>query len=250
MLSYHNHLLKVYSKPNSLPKEAELLQRGRNLVFKYHNELKEIVVVKFFKTPKFIKSLIYGSFRKSKAFRSYHYASKLIELGVGTPKPLAFFEEKSYGFLKRSYFCCEFVNADYTFRDLTLDFSIPEFEKIVRQFTRFTFKLHELGVEFCDHSPGNTLIKKNTKGDYDFYLVDLNRMNFGEMSFEKRMKNFSRITKEPKIIALIIDEYAQVSNYDKSQIQKEITNRINKFQTKFQKKKAFKNKYFFWRKKK
>ncbi len=249
MLSYHNNILKIYNNPEIISK-SQLLQEGRNLVFIYQNQSNQDVVVKFFKKPKLIKALIYGSFRKSKAYRSYLYASKLIELGVGTPKPLGFFEEKKMGLLKMSYYCSQFIAPDYTFRDLTLDFNIPDFEKIIRKFTQFTFNLHEKGVEFCDHSPGNTLIKKNDQGTYDFFLVDLNRMNFGQMSFEKRMKNFSRITKEPKIISIISDEYAIISNYDKDDIHQAIKDNVNQFQTKFQKKKAFKKKFFFWRKKK
>ena len=36
----------------------------------------------------------------------------------------------------------------------------PDHDTILRQFTRFSFNLHEKGIEFLDHSPGNTLIKK------------------------------------------------------------------------------------------
>jgi hypothetical protein len=37
--------------------------------------------------------------------------------------------------------------------------------------------MHEASINFLDHSPGNTLIVKKSEGKYDFYLVDLNRMN-------------------------------------------------------------------------
>ena len=56
-----------------------------------------------------------------------------------------------------------------------------ENEIILRQFIRFSYLLHQKGIEFLDNSPGNTLIKKNEKGVYDFYLVDLNRMKFHQI---------------------------------------------------------------------
>ena len=75
------------------------------------------------------------------------------------------------------------MNCDLTFRELTKDLNYPDHEIILRAFTRFTFQLHENGINFLDHSPGNTLVKKVGK-EYEFYLVDLNRMNFGFMDFD------------------------------------------------------------------
>ena len=239
MLNFHETLIYLYNNQQILSKE-QILQGGRNLVFMFNDSGKEKVVVKFFKTPNIFKALIYGSFRKSKAYRSYHYACKLIELGIGTPKPVSFFEEKQFGMLKKSYYCSEFIDPDYTFRDLTLGLSIPDFERVIRQFTQFTFKLHESGVEFNDHSPGNTLIRKKVDGNYEFFLVDLNRMNFGEMNFEKRMKNFSRLTKDTNVIKIISEEYSNLYNCSYDKVFLSISENVKIFQRNFLRKKKFK----------
>lgn len=85
--------------------------------------------------------------------------------------------------------------TELTFRELVEIPDFQEHDKILRQFTKFCFDLHEKGVEFLDHSPGNTLIKKIDENNYAFYLVDLNRMNFhNQMDFEQRMNNFRRLT--------------------------------------------------------
>jgi len=79
--------------------------------------------------------------------------------------------------------------TELTFRELVEIPEYPENEIILRQFTKFCFDLHEKGIEFLDHSPGNTLIKKVGDQQYAFYLVDLNRMNFHTtMDFDMRMK--------------------------------------------------------------
>jgi hypothetical protein len=48
--------------------------------------------IKSFKVPNLINKIAYKYFRKSKARRSYEYAVRLLENGIGTPKPIAFFE--------------------------------------------------------------------------------------------------------------------------------------------------------------
>ena len=82
-------------------------------------------------------------------------------------------------------------------------------EKIIRQFARFSFNLHENGVEFEDYSPGNVLIKDKS-GNYEFYLVDLNRMKFNvKLNLNRRMKNVSRMMENEKIAKIFADEYAK-----------------------------------------
>jgi len=53
--------------------------------------------------------------------------------------------------------------------------------------------MHEARVNFLDHSPGNTLVTKRGEGNYDFYLIDLNRMKFQNLSIEDRMDNFKKM---------------------------------------------------------
>ena len=73
---------------------------------------------------------------------------------------------------------------------------MPYRDEVIRQFAKFTVKLHESGVKFDDYSPGNVLIKKD--GDkYEFYLVDLNRMSFNtKISLTTRMENVSKMMEE------------------------------------------------------
>ncbi len=168
--------------------------------------------IKSFKAPNLINKIIYKYFRKSKAKRSFEYANKLLDYGVGTPEPIAYFENFDFLGLKESYYISEHLQTDLTFRELVKIPDFPDHSTILRQFTQFSFGLHEKGIEFLDHSPGNTLIKKNSEGNYDFFLVDLNRMNFHDkISLESRMKNLSRLTPKKQMIKEIATEYAKLS---------------------------------------
>lgn len=213
-------------------------------------ELEDIKVnIKSFKVPHLINSVVYKYFRKSKARRSYEYAVRLLENGIGTPQPIAYFENANWLGLKDSYYVSEHLDADLTYRELIHQPDYPDHENILRQFTRFTFNLHEKGIEFLDHSPGNTLIKKEENGQYQFYLVDLNRMNFHAlMDFEQRMRNLSRLTQKKEMIAIMSEEYAK---YYKSKNQQEIFNvmweETSHFRAGFERKKRIKKKLKFWK---
>lgn len=213
-------------------------------------ELDDLTVnIKSFKVPHFINSIVYKYFRKSKAKRSYEYATILLEKGIGTPQPVAFFENSNLLGLKDSYYVSEHLQADLTFRELITIPDYPDHENILRQFTRFSFDLHEKGIEFLDHSPGNTLIKKVSENQYQFYLVDLNRMNFySSMTFEQRMKNLSRLTRKKEMITVMSDEYAKCYSFKSPQ---EIFDRMWKetscFREGFERKKRLKKKLKFWK---
>lgn len=233
---------------NNFNKKGEIISGGeRNTLktFLLSNGLH--INVKSFKIPNLINQIAYKHFRKSKAQRSFEYATHLQDLGIGTPQPIAYFEYPSTFLFKKSFYVCEHLQADYTYRDLTKDFSIPNYEEILRAFTRFTFKLHENQVLFLDHSPGNTLIKIE-KDSYSFYLVDLNRMQFKNLSFEERIKNFSRLTIHKKMVEIMSDEYAKCIKEPYQKVFDLMWQETEAFQEKYHRKKRLKKKIKFWKK--
>nr|WP_305069615.1 hypothetical protein [Flavobacterium covae] len=147
--------------------------------------------------------------------------------------------------MKDSYYVCEHIQYDFLFRDL-LDLPIEESDhiRVLKEFVKFTFLLHSEGIEFLDHSPGNTLIKKNNTGGYDFYLVDLNRMKFHtNMTFDQRMKNMERITPRQDQIEVISEEYAILYGKTKQEVFEKLVYHTSAFQKKVIAKKKFKEKW-------
>ncbi|MBJ7879346.1 lipopolysaccharide kinase InaA family protein [Gelidibacter salicanalis] len=197
--------------------------------------------VKSFRVPNLVNQIAYRFFRKSKAQRSYEYANKLLTLGIRTPQPIAYYEFHTLFLFKKSYYISEQLDCDLTYRELTTDFDYPNYETILRAFTRFTYQLHEKGVKFLDHSPGNTLINKNGE-DYDFYLVDLNRMQFGSLDFETRIKNFARLTKHKSMVEVMSDEYAKCIGKPYDTVFNAMWRETEAFQEKYHRKKRLKQK--------
>ena len=204
--------------------------------------------IKAFKIPHLINRIAYSFFRKSKAHRSFEYAEILIKNGINTPKPIAYFEFSNFNFLSKSFYISNQLDYDITYRELVNNKDYPNFDIILREFTRFTFDLHEKGINFLDHSPGNTLIKRNeSTKKYDFYLVDLNRMKFHQMSFKDRMKNFSKLTPRKEMVEVMANEYAKLFDESEKKIFNQMWLFTEEFQKKYYKKIAIKKKIFFWK---
>ena len=233
---------------NEFDNEGILFGDGQRNKIKLFDLDGKTINIKSFKIPNLINQVAYKYFRKSKARRSYEYANRLIENGIGTPQPIAYAENFKLLGLEKSFYISEHLQAELTFRELVLQPDYPDHEKILRQFTRFTFDLHQKGIEFLDHSPGNTLIKKGSEGNYHFYLVDLNRMNFHDvMDFDSRMKNFNRLTPKTEMLAVMSDEYAKLYGKNYDEVFAKMCFYTNDFQMKFHRKIARKKKLLFWR---
>lgn len=205
--------------------------------------------IKSFKVPNLINKVAYKFFRKSKAKRSYEFANTLLEYGIGTPQPIAYAENFTWLGLEKSHYISEHLQTELTFRELVEVPNWPDHDNILRQFVQFCFRLHEKGVEFLDHSPGNTLIKKVADGQYEFFLVDLNRMNFHDnMTFEMRMKNLSRLTPKKDMVAVMGNEYAKwYKEKSESEIFEKMWSETHEFQVKFHNKIKYKKWLKFWK---
>uniref|UniRef100_UPI0040495BB9 lipopolysaccharide kinase InaA family protein n=1 Tax=Gelidibacter sp. TaxID=2018083 RepID=UPI0040495BB9 len=231
---------------NAFDTTGQQLGKADRNVIKLFPLHQKTVNIKSFKIPNIFNQIAYRFFRKSKAQRSFEYASKLQSLDIGTPQPIAYYEFATPFLFKKSFYISEHLESELTYRELTKDFNIPNYEAILRAFTRFTFELHEKGINFLDHSPGNTLIKLNN-GDYQFYLVDLNRMEFQPMNFDTRMKNFARLTIHKSMVEVMSDEYAKLYGKPYETVFSKMWHYTEDFQQKYHRKKRLKKKLKFWK---
>ncbi|MFH7011203.1 Kdo domain containing protein [Flavobacterium sp. FlaQc-52] len=246
---FKNSTESIFKNIETFSTSGTLFGNGDRNKIKLFSLNEETINIKSFKIPNIVNKIAYKYFRKSKAKRSFEFATILLEKGIGTPTPLAFLENFSWVGLRDSYYVSQHLVTELTYRELVEIADYPDYENILRQFTKFTFDLHEKGVEFLDHSPGNTLIKKKEANQYDFFLVDLNRMNFHEnMSFEQRMNNFRRLTPKKEMIAVMSNEYSKFyTAKSELEIFEQMWQDTTQFQEEFAKKKRLKKKLKFWK---
>ena len=221
--------------------EGDLIVKGSRNTIKSNVLGKEKVNIKYFKKPGAFKSVIYSFFRSTKAKRSFDYANYLLQHGIPTPFPMAYIEERNtLGLLGDSYYVSEQMDYDFTIRELIHDPLFSERNIILEQFTEFTFKMHEAKVNFLDHSPGNTLVIKKAPGKYDFYLIDLNRMQFENLSIEARMDNFKKMWLSKTMVKVIAKKYAELSGQPEAKLHAILLEKTTQFKRRITKKKWLK----------
>lgn len=193
---------------------------SNNYIHDARNKLKTIqykgidIVIKSFKVPNLINRFAYAYLRDSKAKKSYQNALRLEELQITTPQPIGYIEFFKGGLLQESFFLSVQTHYDFTIREVLLDKHWPDHDEIFKQFGAFTYEVHQKGVLHKDYSPGNILITKLEEGKYRFDLVDINRMNFTELTHTQKMKNLSKLWADEDDMRLIATAYAKAGNLD------------------------------------
>jgi len=192
-------------------------------IHKARNELKVIqynnidTVVKSFKVPNFINQIAYAYFRDSKAKKSYLNAIKLQSLGIHTPNPIGYIEFYENLLFKESFFIAQKYEYDFTIREPLRDINFVNRENLLKQFVAFTFNLHQNNVYHKDYSAGNILVKQISKDNYEFSVVDINRMEFKAIDTALGLDNFAKLWLDDTNLELIATEYAKLANIPSSE---------------------------------
>ena len=200
--------------PQDFDNLGEVIYKGRNIV-KIVSVNGIQLNVKSFKVPNVVNRFVYGNIRQSKASRSFTYANILIDNHINTPDPVAYIEEGNGLNFGRSYYISIHEEFDGLMREFKWG-KLEGREELLLQFARFTASMHQKGIMHIDYSPGNILYKKSDN-EYSFYLVDLNRMYFGNISQEKGCRNFCRLWGSSEMLIFIATEYAKARGFDQTQ---------------------------------
>ena len=212
--------------PTLFDQEGELVYAGRNQLKCYSVEGYDIIV-KRYKVPHLINRIAYTFFRPSKAKRAYEYALKLLDLGVNTPAPIAYIEQKSFGLLNHGYFI-SIYEKDYTdIRSLMTGEQTND--ALLQELAIYIAEFHNKGVLHFDMSPGNILYKK-VDNHFQFTLIDINRMQFlPKISNEIRFKSFKQLSDNKAVLTRIAQLYASASKLNETEAIYKINNYCTEF---------------------
>ncbi len=169
-------------------KRLKTLRDARNTVWCIEDPLnpgEALVVKRWLLKPLHKRAL--DSFKPSRARRSWNGASELLRRGVGTPRPVAFFEHSTRGVLKENFYICAFTTGGLTVRSFFTAYGKGqgEFEgvpatKFYEKYADFLIDMHRRGVHYRDMSPGNILVEMCDGGELRFLMVDTTRARFFE----------------------------------------------------------------------
>ena len=206
---------QVAELPRAMGHRGVTLHSGRNLIKRLsitNSEGESIeVVVKAFAVPGRVRGFTYAHLRRSKALRCLINAKRLVDMGVGTPDPIACIEYEEIRCLRSSYYVSRYWQQDI---DLTALLyrgvsSSANTRVLLEQLARFTAAQHDLGVLHLDYNPGNILVR--ARGDsFDFALVDLNRLKFRRLDVRDRISGLVRLTTVGDYMRIIGRRYASL----------------------------------------
>lgn len=193
-----------------LPSDATMIYNGRrNKVVKLTRECRDINI-KAFRVPNIVNRIVYGRFRSGKARRSYEHAMRLRNLGFNTPEPLGYVEETAGLLFGRSYYLCQQLEG---FRDMR-NFDGHDEQSLAilaDDLGALMARLHDAGVWMKDFSQGNLLYCPGLRGHYEFFMIDINRMEFDVHDPAKLMQNFKSITDDDRFLRMLAKAYSRHS---------------------------------------
>lgn len=218
-----------------LPDGAEYIYRGRNSLYRF--QMGETpVIVKDFKRPHILNRYVYTNLRKSKARRSFENALKIAGLGFLTPQPVAYCEVKRGLQLIWSFYLSVQLDGATEMRRWEEN---PDRETLLPAFAADMLRLHRAGVWHKDFSPGNILYKKDSAGNYNFYYVDLNRMQFDVTDKRKLMRMFRSINLNREEAQRLGRLYARAAGLDEDEIAAEALRQLEGYFAEQKRKKMF-----------
>jgi tRNA A-37 threonylcarbamoyl transferase component Bud32 len=213
-------MINLKNKKEFLLNIKDYFKQNSQTIHKARNELKIIehdnikTVVKAFRIPNFVNQIVYAYFRDSKAKKSYNNAIKLKELGLNTPSPIGYIEFYRNFLFKESFFIAEKFDYDFTIREPLRNKSLKNREKIIKDFVFFTYTLHQNDVYHKDYSAGNILVSKKDDENFEFSVVDINRMEFKKVDLNLGLDNFAKLWLDEDDILVIATAYAQFAKVD------------------------------------
>lgn len=198
-------------------------ERGRE-IYRDRNVIKVIAApngielnVKRYCVPKGPNRLVYSlGIRKPKGLRAFRYPTRMLALGIDTPEPVAYIEQRHIGLLQTSYFISLQCSYEHTLKDVGN--AVPgTYEALAEALGKFTADMHEKGVMHRDYSPGNVLYHVDEDQNFHFSLVDINRMHFGPVGQQQGCLNFIRLWGPKLFFELLVRAYADARGFDADQ---------------------------------
>ena len=193
--------------------------QGR-VIYKARNEIRLFeqggyqLVVKSFCKPSFPNRIIYDTVRASKAKRSFIYAEKFLELGVGSPQPVAWFDARRGLLLEHSYYVSLLSPCNHNCGELFDPKFADVQHQVMREVGRATAVLHNNGYAHKDYGRGNILFCAEAGGETRVDIVDLNRMYIGKIGLERGCKNLERLPMTPAMRRAFTEVYAKLRGFD------------------------------------
>ena len=216
---YKNLREYVAQIPRRFEDEGKTIYQGRNLIKVFDAPHDMQINVKRYRIPVGINRLVYSlGIRKPKGLRGYQYPRVLLEKGIDTPEPIAYIEDRKGGLI-------------FQFRSRAPQ---EQWQPMVEPLASFAAKIHEQQLMHRDFSPGNVLWDV-IDGTYQFSVVDINRMYFGEVDMKQGCENFARLWGPKEFFFELIRAYAKNRHFNEEEAIRIALSARERFWTRYRK---------------
>lgn len=172
-------------------------------------------MVKSYAVPHLLNRFVYGFFRSSKAARSCRYATLLRSIGVGSPAPVGWCEERMGPLFTCSYYVCRRSELPWSYVSVIKgEIYEARLMPLMEELGRVAGRMNRRGIFHKDFSRGNILLGFNAEGDPEIEIIDLNRIRFHEVSMEQGCGNFHQLPATPAMHRAIARGYARERGFD------------------------------------
>lgn len=201
------------SLPETFDHTGEVVHKGRNEVRVFALPDGKKVAVKRYKKPMWFQCIDYTWFRPSKAKRAFLYGTRLLEMNIPTPQPVAYIEMYRCGFFSHAYFVSGYSpDSDCNILHDTKD------EGMAQKLADFFILMHSNRFLHGDSNISNFLYHKNNADgtDYDIYTIDTNRSTFldRDPSQSECLDNIMLLTHHLDVLEMVVSKYAERRGWD------------------------------------
>lgn len=166
------------------PAKADALRHARNAIWTVPDPRAESARLVVKQPVRFhLHKQLLDRLKPSKGRRSWNGAAELERRGLNTATPVAWFESRTPGDLKRNWYVCEYVSGDLSigklFSAIARGEQRPEgisTEALYGALADFLVRMHNRGIHFRDLSGGNILVHHDAE-TLTFTLIDTGRIH-------------------------------------------------------------------------
>lgn len=179
-------------------KILQVLRDKRNKIWNVAGK-KGLLTVKLNRVNKRRKIAYY--FRDSKAKRHWDNAVNMLQRGINTPQPIAYFEHHHRSGIEDSYYVTEFIENAFSSRDIFASINLGESSyrgidhaHLLKIIAEFICKMHNQAILHRDLSSGNLLLIADDNDVITPYLIDIGRARtLKSLSTRQRLIDLMRI---------------------------------------------------------
>ncbi|MFQ3324548.1 MAG: hypothetical protein ACI90U_002377 [Pseudomonadales bacterium] len=139
-------------------------------------------------------------FLDSKGKRHWQNATAMLQRGISTPEPIAYFERHTNSGVENNYYLAAFIENAFSARQIFSSSNANEetcqganTEELLKALAQFICRMHNSGILHCDLSAGNILITV-TDNNIQSYLIDIGRARvIDQLSTRQRLIDAMRI---------------------------------------------------------